>query len=547
MGARTLTPRQKAWSSKLRHGELPWQQRIPGLRNAAQGPVLSRAVDSRVIVAQNLAAVTGALTAQGIEFVQLPQLSDFRPRLVVRQSDVPNVAAALGQLDDAEGWTITITRDGGKLKDSRWAATHPAQVQQMRARRRLCAPNEREMTTVFEDVFIEPWEELGEGIERVDGDFHIPGTLHRRISRRGTYVEYLTPDNWHRAVEDGGALRWSHPHLYQFTEPVDIVYTWVDGDDPAWQERKLVAEGVLDPAEVNETATITSRFTSRDELRYSLRSVEQFANWVNHIYIVTDRQVPEWLDVDHPKVTVIDHRDIFTDPEALPVFNSHAIESQLHHIPGLSEHYVYLNDDIFFMRPTEPTLFFTGNGQSKFFPSTAPLDIDAPSARDLPVLSAAKQNRAFMLNAFGRVVTNKFKHTPHSQLRSVLSEMEAKHEQEFQDVAASRFRHPDDLSITSALYHFYAYAAGRAQPGGIRYAYMDIAREDADLYLQRLARRTDLDVLCLNDTNTTETDEEYLTRILGRFLNSRFPIPSHFEKGVEKRTADFAERKRIIS
>lgn len=104
-----------------------------------------------------------------------------------------------------------------------------------------------------------------------------------------------------------------------------------------------------------------SRFTSRDELRFSLRSLEYYASWVRKIFIVTDRQVPSWLDTDDPKITVVDHRDIFSDPSVLPVFNSHAIESQLHHIPGLADHYLYLNDDCFFLRPTGSELFFTAN------------------------------------------------------------------------------------------------------------------------------------------------------------------------------------------
>ncbi len=116
--------------------------------------------------------------------------------------------------------------------------------------------------------------------------------------------------------------------------------------------------------------------------------------WVRHVYVVTDRQVPPWLNVEHPQLTVVDHREIFRDPSVLPVFNSHAIESQLHHIPGLSEHYLYLNDDFFFGRPVQPELFFHANGIAKFFLSAVVLDVDPPSRRDLPVLSAAKQNRA---------------------------------------------------------------------------------------------------------------------------------------------------------
>ena len=100
-----------------------------------------------------------------------------------------------------------------------------------------------------------------------------------------------------------------------------------------------------------------------------------YASWVRTIYLVTDGQVPHWLDTGHPRIRLVDHRQIFRDQSALPVFNSHAIESQLHHIDGLAEHYLYLNDDMFFGRPVEPELFFHGNGIAKFFVSKTPIDL----------------------------------------------------------------------------------------------------------------------------------------------------------------------------
>src|SRR6185437_2978941 len=157
-----------------------------------------------------------------------------------------------------------------------------------------------------------------------------------------------------------------------------------------WRERRAAFDLAGDEPAVNHTAVHQSRYVSRDELRYSLRSVAMYAGWVGRIFIVTDQQMPPWLDTDHPQIEVVDHSAIFTDRSALPVFNSHAIESQLHHIPGLSERYLYLNDDVFLGRPVEPELFFHGNGLSKFFLSPLTLDIDPPSSRDYPVLSAAK-------------------------------------------------------------------------------------------------------------------------------------------------------------
>lgn len=385
------------------------------------------------------------------------------------------------------------------------------------------------MSTPRESVVIEPWERTQEGEARADGSTHVAGTVRRRSSRRGPPVEYLTPQAWITAVGGDHTLEWPRPHLYQVTEPIDVVYTWVDGDDPQWQSRKRRVSGLIDDEAVNDTALNSSRYANRDELKYSLRSLEAYANWVHHIYIVTDQQVPRWLNTEHPRITMVDHREIFSDASALPVFNSHAIESQLHHIRGLSERYLYMNDDVFFMRPVSPELFFTGSGLSKFFPSRAPLDIDDASSRDLPVLSAAKNGREFMITHHGRTVTNKFKHTPHPQLRSVLQDMEAEHPDLFRSVASSKFRAAGDHSIASSLYHFHAFAQRRAVVGDIAYDYVDIAGPRAALRLEWFSYQGRLDVVCLNDTDIGEAGQEQVSRLLTDFLERRFAIACSFE------------------
>ncbi|MEU8139981.1 stealth family protein, partial [Streptodolium elevatio] len=160
------------------------------------------------------------------------------------------------------------------------------------------------------------------------------------------------------------------PLTDDITFPVDAVYTWVDGNDPAWRARrdKALADAGGSTA-LNGQAANDARYTSRDELRYSLRSIDMYAPWIRTVYLVTDRQTPAWLDTDHPRVKIVDHRDIFTDPDALPTFNSHAIESQLHHIDGLAEHFLYFNDDVFLGRPVTPATFFHANGLAKHFTS----------------------------------------------------------------------------------------------------------------------------------------------------------------------------------
>lgn len=149
------------------------------------------------------------------------------------------------------------------------------------------------------------------------------------------------------------------PNNSNNTSIVDFVYLWCDGDEPAFAARKQARLKETNPDKVNENIGDV-RYIQHDELRYALRSVNKYAPWARHIYIVTDRQRPAWLK-DHPKVTVIDHKSIL--PEALlPVFSSICIEMYLDRIPGLSEQFIYSNDDIFLNRPLEEKDFFTEDG-----------------------------------------------------------------------------------------------------------------------------------------------------------------------------------------
>jgi hypothetical protein len=310
--------------------------------------------------------------------------------------------------------------------------------------------------------------------------------------------------------------------------PIDVVYTWVDGRDPAWLARRRAALSEREPNHV-ESLTLNARFVSRDELRYSMRSLAMYASWVRKIFLVTDRQVPPWLDQGHPNVVVVDHTQLFPDRDCLPTFNSHAIETTLHRIPGLAEHFLYFNDDVLVGRPLTPELFFWANGLPKFFPSRATLDLDDPRAGDAAVLTAAKNNRRLLADVTGVVMSNKLKHTPLALRRSLLFEMEEVFADDFRRTRASRFRHPDDISVTSSLAQWYGFATGRSVPGRIAYRYVNIGSAGARRDYARLLARRDFDVFCLNDTDTNELDEVDRARYLQEFLSAYYPLSTGFE------------------
>ena len=134
---------------------------------------------------------------------------------------------------------------------------------------------------------------------------------------------------------------------------IDFLITWVDGDDPEWQkERNHYAE--LEHREIDNS---NARFRDWGTLKYWFRGVEKFAPWVNKIFFVTRGHVPEWLDTTNPKLQIVKHSD-FIPVEYLPTFSSNVIEFYFHRIEGLSERFVFFNDDMFLIGKVEPCRFF---------------------------------------------------------------------------------------------------------------------------------------------------------------------------------------------
>ena len=133
-------------------------------------------------------------------------------------------------------------------------------------------------------------------------------------------------------------------------DKIDFVVTWVDGNDPVWQEAK--SRYVEAGADIR-----AARYRDWDQLKYWFRAIEKNAPWVNKIHFVTFGHLPKWLNTDNQKLHIVKHED-FIPKEFLPVFNSTAIEVHLHRIPRLSENFVYFNDDMFIMKSCKPTHFF---------------------------------------------------------------------------------------------------------------------------------------------------------------------------------------------
>jgi len=425
----------------------------------------------------------------------------------------------------AAKWWLSPHRDGiaGTARPARRLLPRPmVGASGILVCRNLLTANGLPLNDSETGVLIQFWDRVDAESTSTGGGVHAAGT--RFAPDNNGVLAYADPQLWQMVQDNDHRLPATPPHLLLVNEPIDVVYTWVDGADPAWRRRKAEALG-QDLSSYTSDAAIDARFESRDELRYSLRSIEMFANWVNHIWIVTDQQKPSWLREDD-RLTVVDHRDIFTDPSALPVYNSHAIESQLHHIPGLSNRYLYFNDDMLFASQAAPEDFFYANDIHRFFPSPALIDTSEHTEQDIAVTAAAKNNRDFMRTEFGRTITNKLRHTPQAQSKPVMERFEAEHPDLIDQVMRSRLRQDTDYSLTSSLSQYYAFAIKQAVPTAIANGYVDLASPHAEYLLHLWQRKRDRTVICVNDSGT---ESERANRFLRRFFVNYYPLPSRWE------------------
>ncbi|CAA9389976.1 MAG: hypothetical protein AVDCRST_MAG60-1437 [uncultured Nocardioides sp.] len=311
------------------------------------------------------------------------------------------------------------------------------------------------------------------------------------------------------------------PTPFDVAFPIDLVYTWVDGDDPEWNAARAARDG----ADTRPEAAGPARFRSRDELRYSLRSVHLFAPWVRHIHLVTAGQRPSWL-ADHPCITLVDHRDILP-ADALPTFNSQAIETALHRIPGLAEHFVYLNDDVFLGRPTRPELFFAPGGAAAAFIGEAPIGL-ADDA-DKPFVHAALNNRSLLMEAFGVTTTQVMAHSPHPHRVSVLSEIEARFPDAVSRTARAPFRSTSDVSLVSNLAQHYGLVTGHSFPASATHAFVDLTNARVERQLKQLRAR-DHDFFCVGDHHEFAQEAAAVDAMLDAFLADYFPLAAPWER-----------------
>jgi len=330
---------------------------------------------------------------------------------------------------------------------------------------------------------------------------------------------------------------------------IDIVYTWVNGEDPKWNEKRNKKAKLI--GNVLPEANNSARFMDNDELKYSLRSIHQFSPWINNIFIVTDDQIPDWLNLSHEKIHIIDHTEIFSHKSILPTFSARVIESQIHHIKGLAEHFIYFNDDMLLGNYCAPDYFFTENGLPRIFVSEI-IPIPSKKSFDISKRAKVKQNdhqhaivntRKTILAKYNRAIYYNIRHGAKPLLKSTLFDLEDIFKTELEKTIKNSFRTEQDI----LMFHLFCYYALTHKLGNAQYlktisskkkfldnftgsnnkftfGYINLHDNNIETNLNYIKERNPF-IICLNQTpDTPISNVEKVKQFLAEFLPRKSPF-----------------------
>lgn len=331
---------------------------------------------------------------------------------------------------------------------------------------------------------------------------------------------------------------------------IDFVILWVDGNDPAWQAERAKYQ----PLKAGDSNSV-NRYRDWGLLPYWFRAVEKFAPWVHKVHFVTWGHVPEFLNLDAPKLHVVRH-DEFIPEEYLPTFSSHAIEMNIHRIPGLAEHFVYFNDDMFLLRPFRPEDLFC-DGLPCTYGGEVPIQLVGDigtwlhaSVNDLGIVNAHfpkkdavakhgkkyidrryrwKDNiRTIMLEKLHPDYFTGFKnlHAPAAYLKSTFQEVWDAEPGKLDATCRDRFRTSDNVNQWVVLW--WQVASGQFAPTVIDNLVMKISDDTVDTLCAAIEHQ-EHDYICLNDPEEA-IDFERLAERLSTSFEKIFPAKSSFER-----------------
>lgn len=342
---------------------------------------------------------------------------------------------------------------------------------------------------------------------------------------------------------------------------IDFVITWVDGNDKLWQKE-------MQKYKPNTgTDTRITRYRDWGNLQYWFRGVEKFAPWVNNIFFITWGHIPKWLNTKHPKLKIVKHND-FIPKKYLPTFSSRTIDLNLHRIPGISEQFVYFNDDMFLINHVKKTDFFK-NGlpcesvslntftytsrdeNGKIIINTeqmfmAPLYNTAVINHHFNKNEVIKKNifkwfnfkygvdlfRTILLMPWPRFTGFKSYHIPYSYRKSTYEKVWDKEYELLDKTCSHKFRQAGDLN--HFIFTYWHIAEGKFVPRSVKVgkrfnlnSYN--GEKDVNNKVYKAITKQQYKMICANDRVFNDDDFEKIKNKLNNSFNKILPNKSDFE------------------
>lgn len=334
-------------------------------------------------------------------------------------------------------------------------------------------------------------------------------------------------------------------------DQIDIVIPWVNGNDPEWltQREQVLGENV--------TPNKTFRFRDWQLMRYWFRGIEQFAPWVNRIFFVTWGHLPEWLNTNHQKLTVIKHSEYMPEG-SLPTYNSNALLINVHRIKELSEKFILFNDDTFLIKDSHPDDFFK-KGKPRTRAIHCPYRLEPEDTFFAPLNDIAVINTHFSMRK--AIFSNFFKwfnpnnginclstllmlpfpafygfineHLPAAYLKSTFSEAWSKASDTLNKTTFNKLRAPQDLN--EWLMNYWQLAKGDFYPLKHNYgkAFFPARYENVSLFTKSICEYISSQqglTICINDGNISEQEFKVAKEEIAKAFDSLLPRKSQFEQ-----------------
>lgn len=330
---------------------------------------------------------------------------------------------------------------------------------------------------------------------------------------------------------------------------IDFVLTYLDSNDEKWQIEKARYK-------YGEGADVSiNRYRDWDNLKYFFRGIEKFAPWVRKIHFVTYGHIPSWLNLDNPKINIVNHKDYIPE-EWLPTFSSRCIDMNLHRIQGLAEHFVYFNDDMFLVSPvTEETFFHNGLPcDSPTMRAAQYIMVDNKPLHLAPIIDTSLINKHFRMRKtvkekllnwinpkYGRFniatlqslsyvnfVGFRSLHLPYSYEKKTYETVWKMEPELCEKACRHRFRESTDLNHW--VFTYWQYASNRFFPRSVKDGYCFQLHNIYDAQVaSKVIQKRKYKMICLNDSLESNNDFESIRDCVNNELNRILPDKSSFE------------------